>query len=256
MSAMQDADAERYPNLHPDAYDLAILHPQYRKMMGGNFYNFGLWSEASDTPEIASARLTQAAIDLDRETESARTVLDVGCGLGAGSAQIADVYCHAKVCGINYSPRQIARAETTYRKENLSFQCADAVALPFPDGSVDRVFCIEAAMHFQTRVDFLDEVWRTLRPGGQLYAADILCTKANDIIPAENVVPDGASYAAKCRSAGFEVLVLDTITDRTVGPFAAHLKRSGRGPIARFIKDMTQEYILVALRKEAKTNGG
>ena len=250
MSAPHDTSAGRSPHLHPDAYDLAILHPQYRKMMGGDYYNFGLWTEAADTPDTASARLTQAVIDFDNDAQSARTILDVGCGLGAGSAQISEAYSHAKVQGINYSSRQIARAAATYNRKNLSFQCADAVALPCPDASVDRIFCIEAAMHFQTRAKFFDEAWRTLRANGQLLIADILCEAANSVIPTENVVSDTASYARLCQSAGFEVTALETVTDRTVQPFSAFLRRSGRGPIARFIEGMSKDYILVALVKK------
>ena len=254
MSAPHDTSAERCPHLRPDAYDLAILHPQYRKMMGGNYYNFGLWTQATDTPDIASARLTQAVIDLDNEVQSAKSVLDVGCGLGAGSAQISETYSHTEVQGINYSQRQIARAAATYDRQNLSFRCADAIALPCPDASVDRIFCIEAAMHFQTRLKFFDEAWRTLRPNGQLLIADILCEAANNIIPAENVVSDTASYARLCQSAGFSVTALETVTDQTVHPFAAFLRRSGRAPIARFIQDMSKDYILVTLVKKGNAH--
>jgi SAM-dependent methyltransferase len=252
MSAVDDTGMGRDPFIHPDAYDLAILHPQYRKMMGGNYYNFGLWSEPTDTPDVACARLTQSLINFDSSPQSAKTVLDVGCGLGAGTDQIARYYNHAKVCGLNYSSRQIARAEATYHRSNLRFQYADALALPFPDATIDRIFCIEAAMHFQTRAEFFAEARRSLRPNGRLILADILCNQENSVIPMENVVSDTAAYASLCQTSGFDILALETVTDQVVRPFAAFLRQSGRGPIARFIEGMTRDYVLVSLSKKGR----
>lgn len=227
------------------AYDRAILHPQMRKLMQGDFYNVGLWQDPEDTPNVASARLVHRLLEADTDKSTPSAVLDVGCGLGVGSDLIASAYPHAQVHGVNYSSQQVEKAAGSYPRRNLSFVCADAIALPFPDNSVDRIFCVEAAMHFRTRADFLAEAGRVLRPGGRLFMADILCTKANSVIPPENIVADIARYGQLCAKAGFMDMAHSDVTDQSVVPFCAYLRRVGQGPIARFFEDMVHAYVLV-----------
>src|SRR5438034_5931485 len=44
---------------------------------------------------------------------------------------------------------------------------ADACALPFPDASFDRVLAVECIFHFPSRLRFLKEAARVLKPGGR-----------------------------------------------------------------------------------------
>lgn len=237
--------------LSPEAYDKAILHPRLRELLQGDFYNVGLWSTAGDTPDTASARLVQTLVDLDQDKTKALNVLDVGCGLGAGSDVIATAYPGAKVIGLNYSERQISKAEATYTRQNLQFTCADAVALPFPDNSVDRIYCVEAAMHFRTRAAFLTEAHRVLHQGGRLLLADILCSESNSVIPIENIVPDTNAYSALCKRHGFSVRKIEDVTTQSVTAFTEYLRGVGQAPIARFFEQMSDAYVLVDLTRNA-----
>ena len=51
----------------------------------------------------------------------------------------------------------------------VTFQPADATALPFPDGSFDAVVCQFGVMFFADRIQGLREMLRVLRPGGTLH---------------------------------------------------------------------------------------
>lgn len=51
---------------------------------------------------------------------------------------------------------------------NLTIVNGDIAAIPFADGSFDRVFCISVLEHGEDPERMLDEMWRVLKPGGRL----------------------------------------------------------------------------------------
>ncbi len=95
-------------------------------------------------------------------------VLDIGCGDGKVTAEIAATVGHGAVVGIDNSPGMIALAQATYpraRWANLSFQLADAAGLPFAE-EFDVVFS-NATLHWVLdHAPVLRGIRRSLRPGG------------------------------------------------------------------------------------------
>jgi ubiquinone/menaquinone biosynthesis C-methylase UbiE len=88
--------------------------------------------------------------------------LDLGTGTGAGAFAIARRFPDAEVVGVDMSTRMLAEAERQRPgdlRARVTFQRADASALPFPDGSFQLV--AHANM-----IPFFDEVARLLAPGG------------------------------------------------------------------------------------------
>jgi tocopherol O-methyltransferase len=53
----------------------------------------------------------------------------------------------------------------------VTFQLADAMAMPFPPESFDLVWSLESAEHMPDKTAFLQECCRVLRPGGWLVMA-------------------------------------------------------------------------------------
>lgn len=104
------------------------------------------------------------------ELSGRETLLDIGCGDGKITAQIAKALPNGKVVGIDSSQDMINLAQTLFpQKEypNLSFQLADARNFVF-QAIFDRVFS-NAALHWipdQSPVLFCVE--RCLKPGGKL----------------------------------------------------------------------------------------
>ncbi len=94
-----------------------------------------------------------------------RTVLDVACGEGYGSALLARRA--ARVTGADIAPAAIAHARARYAGQaNLEFSEADCAALPFAKASFDVVVSFETIEHIGRQEAFLDEVRRVLRPDG------------------------------------------------------------------------------------------
>lgn len=95
-----------------------------------------------------------------------REVLDAGCGVGYGTAFLAETARH--VLGIDRSEEAIAYARSRYARPNAEFEVADLAALPAADDEFDTVCCFETIEHLPDQPAFLDEARRVLRPGGVL----------------------------------------------------------------------------------------
>lgn len=95
---------------------------------------------------------------------AAARVLDVGCGAGYGTAELAQ---HARVAtGIDVAPDAIAYARAHYPLPNLRFLPASATALPFAAHSFDLVTAFEVVEHLSDWRALLSEARRVLHPGG------------------------------------------------------------------------------------------
>ncbi|MEM6793147.1 MAG: methyltransferase domain-containing protein [Acidobacteriota bacterium] len=235
------------------AYDAKILHPETRALYGGgDFYNVGDWSRGAASLEEACADLAYRHLDLAEASPRAPgRILDVGCGLGAGTALVARALPASRVTGINLSRRQVEHARSRFPEAD--FRVMDAASLDFEDGSFDLVLSVEAAFHFETREAFLGEARRVLRPGGCLVLSDILYRTTRWIggwsVPEANRLPDLESYRALCRRAGFEIAEMEDATRATWLGFCRHLERldGGMADFARRLERSVDVYLLARL---------
>jgi malonyl-CoA O-methyltransferase len=102
-----------------------------------------------------------------------RVIVDLGCGAGAGAAELHRRYSRAQVIGVDLSyamTRRARRAQRFWRRYECL--CADACALPLATQSVDLVFSSLMLQHYDDPAYPFAEVQRVLRPGGLL----LFCT--------------------------------------------------------------------------------
>ncbi len=157
---------------------------------------------SAELPERLSAELYERT--LDRLEPAGRTVVEVGCGRGGGSAHLARREPTATVTGIDRSAKLVESCEARHALPNLRFEQGEAEALPLEDGGVDVVVNVESSHCYDSRPAFFREVARVLRPGGHLAIADILFTEEPGSRPAE--------LEAAMREAGLEILAAEEIT--------------------------------------------
>jgi len=93
-----------------------------------------------------------------------RTVLEIGCGEGYGTALLARAAQH--VLGIDYDALTVAHASRRY--PGVDFVRANLAALPLPAASVDVVATLQVIEHVWNHREFVGECLRVLRPGGLL----------------------------------------------------------------------------------------
>jgi trans-aconitate methyltransferase len=155
-------------------------------------------------------------------------ILDLGCGTGHLTAQIAE--SGAEVTGVDRSAEMVAAARLAYPK--LKFEISDATNLSFQE-EFDAVFS-NATLHWIHEPELvLRGVWRALRPGGRFVAefggrrniramqeafdlalAELGAAKAGEVNPW--YYPSVGEYSMLAERNGFEVRSV-TLFDRPTG---------------------------------------
>jgi SAM-dependent methyltransferase len=168
-----------------------------------DFYNWGYWRWDTCNQKEASENLVEKLLSFIPEKCGA--ILDVGCGMGATTRYLHRYYPSEHVTGINISAKQLARS--TVNAPGSHFSAMDAAALGFADCSFANLICVESAMHFNTRRQFLAEAKRVLQPGGRLVLTDIVFTqlpkRTGQYFPEANATPNLNAYRDLYREAGF-----------------------------------------------------
>lgn len=93
-----------------------------------------------------------------------RSVLEVGCGEGYGTAMLASAA--RQVIGVDYDALTVAHAGRSYPRAR--FVRANLAALPLRSAAVDVVATLQVIEHVWNHPEFVGECLRVLRPGGLL----------------------------------------------------------------------------------------
>jgi ubiquinone/menaquinone biosynthesis C-methylase UbiE len=99
-------------------------------------------------------------------------VLDVGCGPGTITADLARRVRPGRVVGIDRAPEVIAVAAGDHRHRNLEFAPGDVYAIDHADGTFDVVHAHQVLQHLADPVAALAEMKRVCRPGGVVAVRD------------------------------------------------------------------------------------
>jgi 2-polyprenyl-3-methyl-5-hydroxy-6-metoxy-1,4-benzoquinol methylase len=97
---------------------------------------------------------------------SGRRVLDAGCGLGYGSAMLAEAGAES-VAAVDVAA-EIIEVARDQADDRVTFEVADLRSLPFADNAFDLVVCFEVIEHIDEQPAALDELRRVLAAGGVL----------------------------------------------------------------------------------------
>jgi ubiquinone/menaquinone biosynthesis C-methylase UbiE len=102
-------------------------------------------------------------------------VLDVGCGPGTITLDLAGHVAPGSVTGVDADAGVIAQATSAAGRSalsNVSFVTGDVYGLGFPDDNFDVVHAHQVLQHVTRPVEALNEMRRVLRPGGTLAVRD------------------------------------------------------------------------------------
>ena len=100
-------------------------------------------------------------------------ILDIGCGPGTITADLADRVPRGHVTGIDAAPDIIEQASGLTRgRGNLDFAVGNVYALDYPAGAFDVVHAHQVLQHLGDPVRALREMRRVTRPGGLIAVRD------------------------------------------------------------------------------------
>ncbi|HJQ23678.1 MAG TPA: methyltransferase domain-containing protein [Blastocatellia bacterium] len=145
--------------------------------------------------------------------QAAERILDLGCGTGHLTAQIAAR--GAEVVGIDRSPEMIATAQQNYPR--LRFEVADAERFRF-DEPFDAVFSNAAIHWMKDQPSVAASIWRALKPGGRFVA---------EFGGRDNIRSIETALRRAIRASGYAVSDEPYYYFPTVGEYASLLESAG-----------------------------
>lgn len=150
-------------------------------------------------------------------------VADIGCGIGGPLVTIARA-SGANLTGINFNEYQIARGRERVSKAGLDKTCrflyANYMNVPLEDESFDALYTFESVCHAPNNLLLFQELYRLLKPGGEMASVDWCFTERFDVndarhqdlrsrIEETNATPDLLTTDQQVeviREAGFEIV--------------------------------------------------
>lgn len=127
---------------------------------------------SGSVPEFYDRHLVPALFDpyaadlVARITRRDGRVLEIACGTGAVTRRLRAELPGATIVATDLSPAMLAHAASAV--DGVTWQTADAQALPFDDAAFDAVICQFGVMFLPDKVRGFREARRVLAPGGQL----------------------------------------------------------------------------------------
>lgn len=107
---------------------------------------------------------------------SHKKILDLGCGSGIMSSELAKIADSGEVIGIDLSESILKEAcwlKDSQGISNLKFQSGSVHKLNFPDNYFDFVYSRLLFQHLVEPNKVLNNIYRILKPGGVIYLLDV-----------------------------------------------------------------------------------
>jgi ubiquinone/menaquinone biosynthesis C-methylase UbiE len=177
-------DAPGGPDLHPEsaAPEYAPADPEMpegiesapRDEAVRDTYTHGHHESVLRTHSWRTAE--NSAAYLIPELEPGLTLLDVGCGPGTITVDLARRLAPGKVTGVDAAASIVKQAAALAHDEgvtNAELRVGDVSAHDFPDASFDIVHAHQVLQHVANPVAAMREIRRVLKPGGLFAARDV-----------------------------------------------------------------------------------
>jgi SAM-dependent methyltransferase len=129
--------------------------------------------DAARADEATGAEALQLHLDRYRFAATHLTrgrVLDIACGVGYGTALLAETDGITSALGVDVDGRAISYAAVRYPGERVSYLCADALSFT-PDRPFENIVSLETIEHVDQPDRFFKQLVSWLAPGGRLLAS-------------------------------------------------------------------------------------
>jgi len=183
---------------------------------------FNEWADAGRGEGMRKGHWDMTLQTIEKmELSGDETVLDLGCGNGWAVRELAKILPDGKVYGIDISDKMIAEAREKSRKfKDIHYYVTGADQLSFENAVFDHILSVESIYYYPEIEPVLDEVVRTLKPGGRFWCVVDLYkeNKYSMTWPEKLNVPvhalGEAEYQELFGKAGLSVPIQTRIIDR------------------------------------------
>jgi len=145
-------------------------------------------------------------------------ILDVGCGEGLAEVSLGRLQLsQVRLVGIDHVVTKVveARRQTAAHNQRVAFATADAVQLPFVDGSFDSTYCVAVLQHVRDVETAVSEFARVTRANGRVVAVE----PDNTARYAYSSTPSGQlAFEAAMRLFASVAVARGDVTEGAVGP--------------------------------------
>jgi len=133
--------------------------------------------------KLLGASAVHRALIAQADVRAGHRVLDIGCGTGTLAVMLKSARPDADVVGLDPDALALERATLKARRAHVDveFVCGFADAIPYAEGSFDRVLSSLMLHHLTAdeQAATLRDVRRVLRPAGSLHLLDFTTDSAH-----------------------------------------------------------------------------
>jgi ubiquinone/menaquinone biosynthesis C-methylase UbiE len=203
--------------------------------------------------QLRLARKIGSEISKIVKSTSGKGLLDIGCGRGGGTIELAQKYGF-RAAGVDLVHENIEMAKNNAKEKlsKVSFLEGDAMTLPFKDSSFPICICVDALSHLPEKQKFFEELSRILKSGG-LGVISTLAIRDDITHSGEKAVEEFAEawdlteietlgrYREMLEGSGFKDLEVQDISKNSISRFGKWAKLylyMARSPLKRYTESL------------------
>lgn len=163
--------------------------------------------------------------------EAGATILEIGCGRGAGASLILQNFQPALIHAMDLDIemlRKAARYLGPAERRRIYLYTADATHLPYRNGTLDAVFGFGVLHHVPDWRNALSEIARVLKPGGVYFLEELYPTLYQNFITKHILLhPTEDRFRSKGLKAALETIgfsIQDALELKAIGILAVLIK--------------------------------
>ncbi len=127
---------------------------------------------------VEQARFLESSVYAEIDFTGRKSLLEVGCGVGAQTEILLRRFPHLTLDGVDASAAQVRvarkRLARPIRQGRVRLATGDALQLPYKDNAFDSAFVCWLLEHVREPVGILKELRRVLQPGARLSCTEVL----------------------------------------------------------------------------------
>lgn len=135
------------------------------------------FDETEQARLVSQAKVLEEKIFEKIDFNHPKTILEIGCGVGAQTEILLNRFATAHITGIELSDIQLSTAKaylsSKFSDEKYTLHQMNAEQMDFADNSFDAIYICWVLEHVNHPLNVLKEAYRVLKPNGIIYCTEV-----------------------------------------------------------------------------------